>query len=186
MFSAIFVLNFNNRLYMFMLCNSLTISYLLFGLFDLKWKLCSCMFLLNAKKDVNNLPGVGVAIPMAFVPVGVTPLGVIGVIGVMGVIGVIMDGVWGVWFPNCEDGVSSQRDLRLLALGVGVSWIKSVPVRSVRGVSAHPLPWAGVSVNEIFTYEKRCKNISNGNNKAIIIIVLLKTEKKSILKSRTI
>jgi hypothetical protein len=100
------------------------------------------------------LPGVGVAIAMAFVPVGVTPLGVIiegvawgvpwgvpwGVWGVPGVCGVIPLGV--IWL----DGVSSHRLRRLLAEGVGVSWIKSPPpVRSVLGVSAQPLLWPGVS-----------------------------------------
>lgn len=72
---------------------------------------------------------------MALAPVGVTPDGVIVDDGVMA------DGVCGVWLPICDDGVSSQRERRLDALGVGVSCIKSAPpVRSVRGVSAHPLP----------------------------------------------
>jgi hypothetical protein len=95
------------------------------------------------------LPGVGVAIAIAFVPVGVTPLGVIiqgvacrvpwGLWGVPGVCGVIAPGV------NWRDGVSYHRLRRLLAEGVGVSWIKSpAPVWSVLGVSAQPLLWPGV------------------------------------------
>ncbi len=96
------------------------------------------------------LLGVGVAIAIAFCPVGVVALGVIcpgvilgvrlpGVVGVMlpwalGVIlGVIVPGV------VAPIGVSSHLDLRLLAPGVGVSWMRSPP-RSVRGVSAQPLP----------------------------------------------
>lgn len=103
----------------------------------------------------RNSPGVGVAIAIAFVPVGVTPLGVMsegvawgvpcgvpwGVCGVPGVWGVIAPGV--IWL----DGVSSHRLRRLLADGVGVSWIRSpAPVRSVLGVSAHPLLCPGVSM----------------------------------------
>ena len=71
---------------------------------------------------VEYLPGVGVAIPIAAFPEGVTPLGVLppGVIplGVM-LPGVIPPGVMdpGVWLL----GVSSQRERLLLALGVGVS-----------------------------------------------------------------
>jgi len=111
------------------------------------------------------LPGVGVAIPMAECPIGVVALlestGVRGTIGVIGVApGVIPPGVGvieapdgvdptfgvvvGVRLPGVADGVicdgvSSQRDRLLLVDGVGVSWIKSTPPRSVRGVSAQPL-----------------------------------------------
>jgi hypothetical protein len=108
------------------------------------------------------LPGVGVAIAIAFVPVGVTPLGVMiegvacgvpcgvpwGVWGVPGVCGVIAPGV--IWL----DGVSSHRLRRLLAEGVGVSWIKSpAPVH----LSLESLPnrcYGQVSLNE----EKHNKN----------------------------
>ena len=56
--------------------------------------------------------------------------------------GVVSEGV------NWAPGVSSQRDLLLLADGVGVSSINSpvVPVRSVRGVSAQPELCPGVSI----------------------------------------
>lgn len=50
----------------------------------------------------------------------------------------------GVLPPIWLAGVSSQRDFLLLAPGVGVSPMESPPL-SVRGVSAHPLPWPGVS-----------------------------------------
>ncbi len=103
-------------------------------------------------KQINS-PGVGVAIAIALCPVGVIPLGVnsgvaaaCGVTGVDGVMeliivpGVIVPGVLAAWF----EGVSSHLERLLLADGVGVSWIKSPPTRSVRGVSAQPL-WAGVS-----------------------------------------
>lgn len=50
----------------------------------------------------------------------------------------------GVLPPIWLAGVSSQRDFLLLAPGVGVSPMESPP-RSVRGVSAQPLPWPGVS-----------------------------------------
>lgn len=76
------------------------------------------------------LPGVGVAIFMAGVPIGVFP-------GVR----------TGVLPPIWLAGVSSQRDFLLLAPGVGVSPIESPP-RSVRGVSAHPLPCPGVSLKK--------------------------------------
>lgn len=85
---------------------------------------------------------------MAFEPVGVVPLGVndgvipltpgvplgvrLGVIPRMA-LGVIDSGV-------AAPGVSSHLDRRLLAPGVGVSCMRSPPPRSVRGVSAHPLP----------------------------------------------
>ena len=80
---------------------------------------CCCDFLPD---------GVGVAMPAALEPTGVIPLCSMGV----------EEGV-------CPAGVSSQRDLRLLA-GVGVSEGAPSPPLSVRGVSAHPLPWPGVSV----------------------------------------
>lgn len=76
------------------------------------------------------LPGVGVAMFMAGVPIGVFP-------GVR----------TGVLPPIWLAGVSSQRDFLLLAPGVGVSPIESPP-RSVRGVSAHPLPCPGVSLKK--------------------------------------
>ena len=115
-------------------------------------------------------PGVGVAIAMAFDPVGVVPDGVnaLGVrpCGVMPVgvnppgvspLGVRLPGVRlpgvvppGVVPPGVDaPGVSSHLDRRLLAPGVGVSWIRSPPVRSARGVSAQPLPWPGVSVEKM-------------------------------------
>ena len=97
---------------------------------------------------------------MSYLPEGVNPPGVIplGVIcpGVM--LGVWLPGViLGVMAPGVMEGVappgvlamgvSSQRERRLLAPGVGVSCMMSSPiVRSVLGVSAHPLPWPGVSV----------------------------------------
>lgn len=71
-------------------------------------------------------PGVGVAIFMAGVPIGVLP----------GVSSGVDDPIW-------LAGVSSQRDFLLLAPGVGVSPTDSS--RSVRGVSAQPLPCPGVS-----------------------------------------
>lgn len=83
----------------------------------------------NIQTDFTNyVPGVGVAMPIAFEPVGVTPLGVmdgvpigvpIGVEGVPGVCGVIAEGVMAdgvIWF----DGVSSHR-LLLLLIVPGVS-----------------------------------------------------------------
>lgn len=58
--------------------------------------------------------------------------------------GVAWDGV-GVAAAGVAPGVSSQRERRFVP-GVGVSWIVSTPVpRSVRGVSAQPLLWPGVS-----------------------------------------
>ena len=95
---------------------------------------------------VTKWPGVGVAMAIALVPIGVAPPGVMrGVIapandGVCGVI-LAMLGVALPWLPAA--GVSSQRLRRFEAEGVGVSWIKSPP-RSVRGVSAHPEPKPGV------------------------------------------
>ena len=77
----------------------------------------------------------GVAIAIAFCPTGVDPLGV-NAPGVMPP-GVCAPGVMlGVAFPDgviegvmadgvATCGVRSQRERRLLALGVGVSWIKS-------------------------------------------------------------
>ena len=62
----------------------------------------------------------------------------------------VIDGVMADGVATC--GVKSQRDRRLLALGVGVSWIKSgPPVRSVFGVSAQPAPWPGVSAEKNIT-----------------------------------
>lgn len=66
-----------------------------------------------------------------------------GIPGVM--LGVI---ALGVIEGVCAPGVSSHRDLLLLAPGVGVSCIRSPP-RSVLGVSAQPLPCPGVSVNKV-------------------------------------
>ena len=105
------------------------------------------------------------AIAIAFAPVGVVPDGVNpeGVPPPDGVrppgvsppwagvrLGVIAPGVMlGVIPPpaGVAPGVSSQRDRRLLAPGVGVSCIRSPPPpRSVWGVSAQPLPCPGVSV----------------------------------------
>lgn len=60
----------------------------------------------------------------------------------------------------CAPGVSSHRDLLLLAPGVGVSCMRSPP-RSVLGVSAHPLPCPGVSVkNQLHV---QCNNIVKSN-----------------------
>ena len=115
-----------------------------------------------------SCPGVGVAIAIALLPTGVCPLGVkppgVWPPGVMpeGVIPPgVMEGVcWlgviegvalpppgvieGVMAPPpgvATCGVRSQRERRLLALGVGVSWMRSgPPVRSVLGVSAQPAP----------------------------------------------
>lgn len=72
-------------------------------------------------------PGVGVAMFIAGVPMGVLP-------GVR----------TGVLPPIWLAGVSSHRDFLLLAPGVGVSPMESPPL-SVRGVSAQPLPCPGVS-----------------------------------------
>lgn len=95
----------------------------------------------------SHLPGVGVAIAIAFAPVGVVPEGVkppgvnppgveppgvvppgvpLGVIplGVIPPAGVESAGV-------APPGVSSHRVLRLLLLGVGVSVMISAPVLSV-------------------------------------------------------
>lgn len=69
----------------------------------------------------------------------------IGLPGVM--LGVI---ALGVIEGVCAPGVSSHRDLLLLAPGVGVSCMRSPP-RSVLGVSAHPLPCPGVSVKNQIT-----------------------------------
>ena len=95
---------------------------------------------------------------MAFCPIGVACEGVIidGVAGVIAPLGVIAgvaaalgvaEGVAaaeGVAIPATEGvaaGVSSQRDRRLLAEGVGVSdTILSPAPRSVLGVSAQPAP----------------------------------------------
>ena len=102
----------------------------------------------------------GVAIGMAFCSTGVVPLGVKppGVISVRVIPTGVKDGVippglipvaameikvsvLGVMVLEVPPlmGVSSQRDMRLLVSGVGVSWIKSPP-RSVQGVSAQPQP----------------------------------------------
>lgn len=76
------------------------------------------------------------------------PPGVVFPLGVMlGVkaVGVIPPGVRPPGVDGAP-GVSSHLERRLDMPGVGVSWIKSgPPVRSVLGVSAHPLPWPGVS-----------------------------------------
>ena len=78
---------------------------------------------------------------MAKAPAGVTP----DMFGVApGMEGVRITGVDPPPPRRWLDGVSSQRDRRLLP-GVGVAPIWSSPVpRSVRGVSAHPI-WLGVS-----------------------------------------
>lgn len=55
----------------------------------------------------------------------------------------------GVEEPIWLAGVSSQRDFLLLAPGVGVSPTDSSPL-SVRGVSAQPLPWPGVSGDKVW------------------------------------
>lgn len=106
------------------------------------------------------------AIAMALSPTGVLLLGVIE--GVMegvkplgveppGVAfpGVILGVIPGVILgvnpppPGVAPGVSSHLDFLLLAPGVGVSCMRSPPL-SVLGVSAHPLPWPGVSeINKI-------------------------------------
>lgn len=90
---------------------------------------------------------------IALCPIGVEPPGVRSgvdwpgvaegvMLGVMfGVIpsdGVIDDGV-------AFEGVSSQRERRLLAPGVDDSTTPSLWVRSALGVSAQPLLWPGVS-----------------------------------------
>ena len=87
---------------------------------------------------------------IAFGPVGVDPDGVnadgVSPPGVdpPGVVppGVVSDGVSppGVPAGVALTGVSSHRDRRLLAPGVGVSVMISPAVRSVRGVSAQPPP----------------------------------------------
>ena len=84
--------------------------------------------------------------PAALEPTGVIPLCSMGV----------EEGV-------CPAGVSSQRDLRLLA-GVGVSEGAPSPPLSVRGVSAHPLPWPGVSVI------RRAKHNDVSSQEYVIII----------------
>ena len=92
---------------------------------------------------MTRWPGVGVAMAMAFCPIGVAPPGVI-----LGVIAPDNEGVCGVIPPDgvapTFDGVSSQRLRRFEADGVGVSWMESPP-RSVRGVSAQPEPNPGVN-----------------------------------------
>lgn len=75
------------------------------------------------------VPGVGVAMFIAGVPMGVFP----------GVSSGVEDPIW-------LAGVSSHRDFLLLAPGVGVSPTDSSPL-SVRGVSAQPLPCPGVSLS---------------------------------------
>lgn len=88
---------------------------------------------------------------IALCPIGVDPPGVnIGVVipdpwGVAPIFGVIL----GVVEPKegvALDGVSSQRDLRLLVDPGRDSLIESGPMRSARGVSAQPLLCPGVSV----------------------------------------
>jgi hypothetical protein len=99
---------------------------------------CSCSGVM-----VTRCPGVGVAMAIAFCPIGVAPPGVI-----LGVIAPDSEGVCGVIPPDGVAlelaGVSSQRLRRFDAEGVGVSWIVSPP-RSVRGVSAQPEPKPGVN-----------------------------------------
>lgn len=64
--------------------------------------------------------------------------------------GVACEGVGVAAADGVAPGVSSHRERRLVP-GVGVSWIVSTPVpRSVRGVSAHPLLWPGVSAKRFF------------------------------------
>lgn len=96
-----------------------------------------------------KVPGVGVAIAIAFTPTGVDPPGVsMGVAcpGVpWGVWGVIAPGVMAAFEGVAAEGVSSHLERRFDAPGVGVSWIRSAPVLSVLGVSAQPLEWPGVS-----------------------------------------
>lgn len=86
-----------------------------------------------------SLPGVGVAMFIAGVPMGVLP-------GVR----------TGVLPPIWLAGVSSQRDFLLLAPGVGVSPMESPPL-SVRGVSAQPLPWPGVSKEKQTKYSQKAE-----------------------------
>lgn len=92
---------------------------------------CNLCVLPQTNKTINfyeeGVPGVGVAIFIAGVPIGVFP----------GVSKGVEEPIW-------LAGVSSQRDFLLLAPGVGVSPTDSSPL-SVRGVSAQPLPWPGVS-----------------------------------------
>lgn len=71
-------------------------------------------------------------------------------------IGVLPGVKTGVLPPIWLAGVSSQRDFLLLAPGVGVSPIESPP-RSVRGVSAHPLPCPGVSKKQKPSFSVVCK-----------------------------
>ena len=103
-----------------------------------------------------SCPGVGVAMPMAIIPAGVTPTP--SPAGVMPA-GVAPDGVAppaGV----CPDGVSSHRDFLLLEAPAGVAAegvvpeegvcgppgvMPSSPPRSVLGVSSQPLACPGVS-----------------------------------------
>lgn len=62
----------------------------------------------------------------------------------------------GVLPPIWLAGVSSQRDFLLLAPGVGVSPMESPP-RSVRGVSAQPLPWPGVSKEKQIPFSQKAE-----------------------------
>ena len=91
---------------------------------------------------------------MAFCPMGVAADGVMAADGVTGVMppGVAPTGVApagvapaGVAPPGVALGVSSHLDLLLEADPAGVDSILSTPPLSVRGVSAHPAPWPGVS-----------------------------------------
>ncbi len=82
---------------------------------------------IETTNTIGPVPGVGVAIFIAGVPRGVFP----------GVSRGVEEPIW-------LAGVSSHLDFRLLAPGVGVSPTDSSPL-SVRGVSAQPLPWPGVS-----------------------------------------
>lgn len=82
-------------------------------------------------------PGVGVAMFIAGVPIGVFP----------GVSSGVEDPIW-------LAGVSSHRDFLLLAPGVGVSSTDSSPL-SVRGVSAQPLPCPGVSLSVLGVSSQR-------------------------------
>lgn len=106
---------------------------------------------------------------MARWPMGVEPPGVMSGVcwpdGVMalGVIDGVIEGVipiLGVMLGVAFDGVSSQRERRLLAApGVEDSMIPSLWRRSAFGVSAQPLLWPGVSRSVFGVSSQRLRRV---------------------------
>lgn len=91
-------------------------------------------------------PGVSIGVVIPGVPCGVAAPGVI----------------LGVAEPKAGvelDGVSSHRDRRLLAEPGSDSAMESAPIRSARGVSAHPLLCPGVSETKNSVVEDSNKSV---------------------------